>query len=131
MKESIKRVLLADVVAIRIAVAVGAFLFAYGMMTGNIDDDAYLHMKELMSPWAWAVSLASYGASKLYLAAQWPENVHISFAGAVAGAGLFLWSYTYFSFLADGQSAAETMMAAIIFCEIWIAAHTLAGTNRV
>lgn len=131
IKNLVSRILLADVVAIRISVAMGAFLFGIGMLVGDVGGDAYRHMKDLMPAWAWALSLFAYGASKLYLAAQWPENVHISFAVIVIGAGLFLWSYTYFSFLADGQSAAETMMLAIILCEIWIGAHTLAGTKRV
>lgn len=130
-KDMIRRVLLADVIAIRIAVAVGAILFGIGMLVGDIDDAAYSHMKTLMPAWGWAVSMFAYSAAKFYLAAQYPENVHISFCIVVIAAGLFLWSYTYFSFLVDGQSAAETMMLAIIFCEVWIGAHTLAGTTRV
>jgi hypothetical protein len=130
-KQMIRRVLLADVIAIRIAVAMGAILFGIGMLTGDIEDIAYVHMKNLMPAWAWAGALFAYAAAKFYLAAQWPESVHISFAVLVIATGLFLWSYTYFSFLADGQSAAETMMLAIIFCEVWIGAHTLAGTERV
>jgi hypothetical protein len=130
-KQMLRRVLLADVIAIRIAVAVGAILFGIGMLVGDIDDAAYFHMKTLMPAWGWALTMFAYGAAKFYLAAQYPENVHISFCVLVVASGLFLWSYTYFSFLADGQSAAETMMLAIIFCEIWIGAHTLAGAKRV
>jgi hypothetical protein len=130
-KHMIRRVLLADVIAIRIAVAVGAILFGVGMLTGDIADDAYNNMKTLMPAWAWALSLFAYAAAKFYLAAQWPENVHISVAVVVALVGLFLWTFTYVSFVADGRSAAETIMLAIIGCEIWISAHTLAGTKRV
>lgn len=130
LKALAHRVLLADVVTLRIAVAVGAFLFGIGMVTGDVGDTAYIQMKTLMPAWGWTFCLISYGIAKLYLAAQWPEKVHFSFALLVILIGLFLWSYTYFSFLADGRSAAETMMLALIFCEIWIGAHTLAEITR-
>jgi cadmium resistance protein CadD (predicted permease) len=118
-----------DVSALRIAIAIGAMLFGTGLLVSDmaVDSAAYVRMFYLAPAWVWACAFFTYAAGKFYIAIYWPDRIPKSLAASIITLGLFLWSYVYLSFVADGQSPAEYMMSSLIICEIWIGAHTMAG----
>lgn len=122
-----------DVAALRIAIALGAMLFGIGLLISDEGSDtaAYARMFYLAPPWVWATAFFAYASGKFFVALHWPSRVHVSVAISIITLGLFLWSYVYFSFIDDGQSPAEFMMASLIISEIWIGAHTLIGGKHV
>jgi hypothetical protein len=122
-----------DVSALRIALAIGAMLFGLGLLVSDMGEDnaAYVRMFYLAPAWLWATAFFTYAVGKLYIAISWPERIPKSLAAAIITLGLFLWSYVYFSFIADGQSPAEYMMTSLLVCEVWIGAHTMAGGKCV
>ena len=121
-----------DVAVLRLALALGGLLFGAGLLFSDMrpDTSAYVLMYSTAPKWVWALGFFIYAAGKIYVAIRWPAMSSRLITIPLVTLGLFLWTYVYFSFIADGQSPAEYMMLSLIICEIWIGAHTIIGGKR-
>lgn len=125
--------LLADVTAIRLTVAVCALLFSFGLMFANPYNGAYDRMLEVASPWMWSIAFFVYGCAKVCIVAEWPARINKIGALIIVLTGSYLWLYTMMSF-ADNPNrpmgAADVMLVYLVVAEIWVGAHTIEGASR-
>ncbi len=126
-------IILADVTAVRIMMAIVAALFSVGFLVAKTEGGAYDAMLSVASPVAWAAAFAFYAVAKiviaLHLAAGIPKPVLFLFVLF----GLTLWLFTFLSFTSNSvrpYGAADITVLAMVIGEVWVGAHTLADAEN-
>jgi hypothetical protein len=132
IERKVASVILADVTAVRIMMAIVALLLCVGFVTAHTQGGAYDTMIRFASQEAWAAVFGFYGVAKLLIAFHLHKGVPKPILFLFILFGLSLWLFTFFSFTGNQVrpfGAADLTVLAMCIGEVWVGAHTLADAE--
>lgn len=125
-------VVLADVTAVRIMLAVVASLLSIGFITAHTEGGAYDAMLKFASQDAWATVFGFYALAKFLIAFHLAKGIPKPILFMFILFGIMLWLFTFFSFTGNQVrpfGAADLTVLAMVVGEVWVGAHTLADAE--
>jgi hypothetical protein len=132
IERKIASIVLADVTAVRIMMAIIASLLSIGFITAHTEGGAYDTMLKFASPEAWAAIFGFYACAKFLIAFHLAKGIPKPILFLFILFGLSLWLFTFFSFTGNQvrpSGAADITVLAMCIGEVWVGAHTLADAE--
>lgn len=122
-------IVLADVTAVRIMMAIVATLFSIGFFTAHTQGGAYDAMIAFASQEAWGMVFGFYALAKFLIVFHGASDVPKPIAFLFVTFGICIWLFAFFSFTGNQVrpfGAADVTVLAMVVGEVWVGAHTLA-----
>lgn len=130
MSNSIRKLFLADVFALRILLAISAYLFAFGLWFADSSGGAYNSMLRHAPAFVWGCAFFVYATATVVLSVR-SLNWYVAYAALILGT--YLWLFTLLSF-ADNPNrpmgSADFILFVLVLIEVWVGASNIAEAHK-
>ena len=130
MSNGIRKLFLADVFALRILLAVSAYLFAFGLWFADSSGGAYNSMLRHAPSVVWGLAFFIYGTVTVVLSAK-SLNKYVAYCALILGT--YLWLFTLLSFVDNPNrpmGSADLILFVLVLIEVWVGASNIAEAHK-